>query len=406
MKLKVLWICHFSNLEIQKKINVRKNINEFAPWISLGVKEVQKNNEIELHIISPHRWINRTKEFKDKNVHYHFFNPGIPWYGRHWPSFFRWDLFTNFRSNRKKISKLTKLINPDIIHWHGAENGYYTSSFFDLNKIFPYFITIQGFISLGVNNKSNTDKTIKYPERKLIEIEKKILTSAKNIGVRDQIMKNEVLKYNPLINFYWHEYFINVPEFSFENTNDEKIYDIIFFSRVIKSKGIEDLIIAISIIKKSIPNIKAAIVGNSNIKYIEYLNQLADKNNCSDNIDFMGFIPTQEDIYKILKQSKIFVLPAYVGDVSGGMIESMSRKIPVVAYKTDGIPEVNNNGHYIELAEQGDVSELAKIIQNLLENPSYAEELAKAAFVYATNRWNNQTALNDIMNAYKSILGT
>ena len=40
------------------------------------------------------------------------------------------------------------------------------------------------------------------------------------------------------------------------------------------------------------------------------------------------------------------------------MIESMTRKIPVVAYKTDGISEVNKVDHIIELAEKGNIDEL------------------------------------------------
>ena len=121
------------------------------------------------------------------------------------------------------------------------------------------------------------------------------------------------------------------------NSIEEKHYDIIFFSRVVKSKGIEDLIKAIGIVKKTISNIKVVIVGSVRPNYLEFLKDLAIKSDCLENIDFKGFIPTQDKIYQILHRSRLFMLPAYIGDVSGGMIESMARKIPVISYKTDGI---------------------------------------------------------------------
>jgi glycosyltransferase involved in cell wall biosynthesis len=405
-KLKVVWICHFTNADIQKQLKPRKKISEFAPWITLGIKEVKKrSSDIELHIISPHRWINGIKEFQEENVFYHFFNPGIPWYGRHWPYFFRLDSFTGFRFNRMRIKKIAKSVNPDIIHWHGAENGYFTSSFFDLYNQYPHLVTIQGFISLALNNDNNGITRVTRANKKAVAIEKKILATAKNFGVRDHFMKNEILKYNSAPNFFWHEYFINIPE----SINDviksgEKQYDIIYFSRLAKSKGIEDLIISVGIIKKSLPDIKLAIIGSSDATYLDFLKNLALNNDCLDNIDFKGFIPKQDEIYHILSRSKVFVLPAYVGDVPGGMIESMVRKIPVVTYKSQGIAEVNLNSNNIELVEQGNIDGLASRITYLLMNPSYAEELAERAYMYATSRWNNRKALNDILIAYKSIL--
>lgn len=403
-KIKVVWICHFTNIEIQSKLNIKSKVNEFAPWITLGIKEVTKHPEIELHIISPHRWIKKTIEFKVNNICYHFFNSGIPYYGRHWPSFFRWDLITNFKSNRKKILKITNFIKPDIIHWHGAENGYFTSSFFDLSSKYPYIVTIQGFMSLAIYNKSNKSNDITYSERKLLTIENKILTKSKNFGIRDNAMKDEILKYNLECNFYWHEYFINIPEnINIDKIEENKIYDIIYFTRIIKSKGIEDLIIALGLIKKTFPNIKLAVLGQSNTNYLIYLKQLAVKNNCLENINFIGFVPLQEDIYKILNVSKLFVLPAYVGDVSGGMIESMVRNIPVVSYKTEGIQEVNLTENNIIIVEQGDINQLASQIKFLLENPSYAKEMAERAYKYAISRWGNQKALSDILIAYNEI---
>ncbi len=69
-------------------------------------------------------------------------------------------------------------------------------------------------------------------------------------------MKKEILKYNPRANFYWHEYFINIPESKKDIIiSDKKHYDIIYFTRLAKTKGIEDLIIAVGLIRQSLPTL-------------------------------------------------------------------------------------------------------------------------------------------------------
>jgi len=155
--LRVAWICHFSNVEIQNRINPKKKINEFAPWITKGIEEVKKRDDIELFVVSPHRWIDKEVNFTEDNIHYYFFNSGIPYYGRHWPGFFRLDLLTNFSVNKWKVKRIINRIKPDIIHLHGIENSYYSSTILQFINKYPILATVQGFISHQISK----DKLVK-----------------------------------------------------------------------------------------------------------------------------------------------------------------------------------------------------------------------------------------------------
>ncbi len=398
--LRVVWICNFSNSDIQDRLNTQKKIDEFAPWISLGIEEAKKHQEIELHVISPHRWMFGIKEFKDDNIFYHFFNPGVPFYGRHWPSFFRFDIWTNYFVNRLRIRKIVKKIKPDILHLHGIENAYYSSSILDLHKTYPTLATIQGFISLNYSEGKISRDIISR-----VKIEKDIMENVNFFGVRDEPMKEIILNHNPSAKLFWHEYFMNIPkrESVRDKVGDYK-YDLAFFSRVTKSKGIEDLIKVTEIIRKIKPNIRVAVMGSCNPAYLYFLKNDAKNRGCLENISFLGFQKTQKDIYNILDLSKISILPTYNDNVPGLVIESMLRYIPVVSYKTGGIPEINKEVQNIELVNQGDINELASRVIFLLENPAYAKEIAYKAYIYASNRWNNVKAFDDILTAYKTIL--
>ena len=199
-KIKVVWICHFSNKEIQEQLNVNKRINEFAPWITNLVDYYKGSNEVELHIVAPYEYISGEKKILYKGISCHFFNTAIPFWGRHWPGRFQFDLWTNFYFNKRTVRKIIEKINPDLIHLHGAENAYYSSSVFQFKDKYPVLITIQGFISFAIN----------YPHTKIIQkrmiVEQNILKNFSNFGIRTKTMGKDILSINPKAKLFWHQY--------------------------------------------------------------------------------------------------------------------------------------------------------------------------------------------------------
>ena len=95
-KLKITWICHFSNNEIRERLPLsekkllkcikfllgrenKHSYNDFAPWVTNLIKEFEKFDDIELHIIAPFVGLKYfTSEFEINGVFYHFFKPDLP----------------------------------------------------------------------------------------------------------------------------------------------------------------------------------------------------------------------------------------------------------------------------------------------------------------------------------------
>ena len=146
-RIKVVWICHFTNTEMQRLLPLWKHKDEFAPWIPNMLKGFENREDIEIYVISPHEYLKRTTRLKLRNIQYCFIPYGIPIWHRHWPGFFRFDIYSDFFFFRRKVKNIIKGIHPDIINLVGAENTYYSSSVFDYQKDYPVLITIQGFIS-------------------------------------------------------------------------------------------------------------------------------------------------------------------------------------------------------------------------------------------------------------------
>jgi glycosyltransferase involved in cell wall biosynthesis len=395
-KLRVVWVCHFSNEKIHELIGVKKHIHEKAPWISLGIEEVEKRDDIELHVVAPYKWLRSNKEFEHNGVKYYFFNPNMPFWGRHWPGAFRWDYWTSFNKSKNSIYRFIQNIKPDIIHLHGFENPYYSVCALDKRITIPFLTTVQGIFSISA------DQDFPYAWKRS-KLEVKAIKSQNHFGVRNDEMIKVIKEINGSSKFYWHEYFLNASSVT-EDDQAEKNYDLIFFARLTKDKGIEDFIEITKEIKAVKPDVKSVVIGYGKPSYTEMLKDRTIEYGLEENILFKGFLKNQEEVFSILSQSKVCVLPTYNDVIPGTIIESMMRKIPVVTYATGGIPDLNRDGENVLMSDQGDVKSLLNNTLRVLNEEGLVERLTGSAARYAKNRWSNTKAMDDIVDIYTRLI--
>lgn len=389
-KLKVVWLCYFTNNEVQDILRPRKRIGEIAPWISNMIPLFENDPEVELHIVSEHRWISGIKRFEKNGVYYHFYNRGIPFWGRHWPGFFRFDTFNDYYLLRKTVEKIIHRIKPDIIHLHGAENEF-CNAIIQFQGKYPVLITIQGFIS------KSTAKSKIAELRKSKEIE--IIKTFKHFGYRTQTMGNDIKTIKPDAILHWHRY----PTKKIDPVDAEKKFDLVFFARISKDKGIEDLLQAIEIIKKEKADISLCVIGGGDYSQFK---QLAKSFGIQDNVNWAGFLPTQQDVHKLASTARLSVLPTYHDIISGTILESMFLKLPVVAYDVGSIHEVNEKEEIISLVDKQDVEGLAKAIEYLLDNDEKREEKAEKGYKRAHEMFvhSDDEIRQSLLNAYHKVI--
>lgn len=138
-----------------------------------------------------------------------------------------------------------------------------------------------------------------------------------------------------------------------------------FVGRIVKDKGINELVESFMVLRQTYPYLKLLLVGD----YEESLSPLSQKTvdyiNTSDDIIAVGF---QKDIRKFLCISDLFVLPSYREGLPNSLIEAGSYGVPLLATDINGCNEIIIDHETGVLVEKKSSESLTKGISLLLDD--------------------------------------
>jgi len=156
---------------------------------------------------------------------------------------------------------------------------------------------------------------------------------------------------------------------------------ILFVGRLIKRKGVDDLIDAFRIIANSDPNLRLDIVGDGPER--KPLEQLAADLTLGSRVTFFGTLKGQA-LFDKYRQCAVFVMPSKSldQDVEGFgtvFLEAGLFAKPAVGTRSGGIPEAVLDGITGILVDEADASELARGLQSILTDKGLARTLGEKA---------------------------
>jgi glycosyltransferase involved in cell wall biosynthesis len=183
------------------------------------------------------------------------------------------------------------------------------------------------------------------------------------------------------------------------NSEENKIYDVIFVGRLERVKGVDILLKAIQILKeKHYRNLRVAIVGDGSL--MESLKKLALRYRINENIDFLG---VRKDVLKLMRKSLIFVLPSMWEGFGLVLLEAMSVGTPVVATKVGGIPEIIEDNKDGILLEPENPEELAKAILRLLSDVNLRSLISSNAYKKVKEEYSIEKYTKTLLSLYKEL---
>jgi len=236
----------------------------------------------------------------------------------------------------KKIKKFYNKIKdkPDIIYNHGWMTWECTKIVADYFKV-PVVSSIHFFEKQYLFSNNNCTKT---DWKDIFKLEKEMFTKSKKLIVYTENEKNNIknlynIKHN---NFAIIPQNIDLPTLDRQSSMDK--IKILFVGRLIKDKGIEELIEIFDEISLNYKNVELVIVGDGVLK------ENLELNNHNKKVTFVGWKEGVE-LYNYYNTCDIFCFPSKTETFGMVLIEAMKYKIPIITTEGDSVANIVENNY-------------------------------------------------------------
>lgn len=174
---------------------------------------------------------------------------------------------------------------------------------------------------------------------------------------------------------------------------------ILYMGRISKDKGFLDACKIYSELNKKITNLKFVVAGvaeDSSIYKCE--DYLAVK----DKLELKGWVSGGE-LFKLLSEATVVVCPSYFEAFGLTALEASMYGTPVFGYDVGGLTDVVLHRETGELSQKGNYIELARGIENLLNDKNEYFNYSKSALSYSSCTFSKETYTQKIESLFYSI---
>lgn len=181
----------------------------------------------------------------------------------------------------------------------------------------------------------------------------------------------------------------------FKPINYEKNIDILYVGRVNERKNIENLL-------KSLVglNLNIMLIGKGNEKYINDLENIANKNNLK--VSFIQRV-NNNDLVDIYNRSKIYILPSFFEGNPKTLLEAMSCGCACIGTDVNGINNILSNKFNGLLCETN-ADDIFKAVDELINNNKLRKYLGFNAREYILDNCSMENLLSIEVEIYRKLL--
>lgn len=179
-----------------------------------------------------------------------------------------------------------------------------------------------------------------------------------------------------------------------------------FIGRLVREKGVNELIKAMSFVIDQIPNAKLLVIGDTapgerDVGTKATINGLIHCQNIEKRVIFTGY---RNDIPQLLALMDVFVLPSWREGMPRTILEAMAAGKPVVATDIRGCREEVVDGVTGLLVPVKDPEALARAIVKILSDGNLAQEMGQAGRKRVEKEFDERLVLERQLKVYNRLV--
>lgn len=181
----------------------------------------------------------------------------------------------------------------------------------------------------------------------------------------------------------------------------ENRFTFCFVGRMVRDKGVEELVLAFTRLRQVYPKIRLLLVGPFEDQ-LDPVSERTRKNILTDEgITFLGW---QDDIRPFLAASDVFVFPSYREGFPNVVLQAGALGLPCIVTNINGCNEIIRDGQNGVIIEPRSVEQLYRAMQRMVEHPLEVERMAIRAREWISRRYSREALWNDLLRVYQSLL--
>jgi glycosyltransferase involved in cell wall biosynthesis len=394
--MKIAWLANYPYLRLEPHLEMRRPIGGHpSSWVASLAVALSQRADMELHIVTLCPHITVRKAFVAEGVMFHVLPSGVPFSDRGFPWYLPLDAASGFRGDRRHLVREIRSIGPDLVHAFGTEGPYTLAA---LDSGLRHLIHIQGIIGECMKAESSIRFRLAEP------LERRAIRQGRWFSCRTDFDAGYVRSHNPRAEIsHIHEAVSRVFFDVHWTVRDSS--DLLFVGALKERKGIEDVLMAIHLLRMESRPVHLRVVGCGTVKYRISLMNRCSQWEISDCVEFLGH-KSSDEIARLHEQSQVFVLPSHVENSPNSVAEAMVSGVPVIASRVGGIPSMVRHLETGMLVEPKNPGALAGAIDILLSNPAKRERLSANARAVARERHDAASIARDTVDAYLRIIAS
>ncbi|MEH6957400.1 glycosyltransferase family 4 protein [Neobacillus drentensis] len=175
-----------------------------------------------------------------------------------------------------------------------------------------------------------------------------------------------------------------------EYPDDHERNRFLFIGRMMKAKGIEELLQAAKIVKEKYPKTQFDLIGGCEEDYYQ---QLAELN----KVGIINYHGQQSDVHSFIKKSYATILPSYHEGTANVLLESASTGRAVLASRVPGCQETFDE----EVSGYGfEVRSVDNLVEAIIKFINLSYDQKKAMGIAGRKKMENEYDREIVINAY------
>lgn len=280
--------------------------------------------------------------------------------------------------------KMIKQIKPDVVLTYTIKPNIYGGLACRVLSV-PYIANITG-LGTSIENKGILQKVTLFLYK--VALKKARCVFFQNQSNLSFFMKNNIINSKTrllpgsgvnLQQYKWTDYL----------NNDETI-KLLFIGRIMKAKGINELLEAIKRVKAEYPNIELGLIGGYEEEY-EHIIQLYEQEG------LLTYYGQQDDVQSYIQNSHAIIHPSHHEGMSNVLLESAAIGRPVLASNIPGCMEAFDEGVSGFGFEPKNIDSLVDTIVSFIHTPY---EQKKAMGLAARKKMEREFDRTIVLDAY------